>query len=133
MATIIPYLAVKDGKCREAFEFYKEALGGELELMRLGDSPGNESSPEADLVMHVALTGPITLYGCDNVMGGSITHGDNVRISYIGTVAEITATYEKLSAGGKTTHPLESTFFGTYGDLTDKYGFLWMFQADKED
>ena len=133
MAAIIPYLAVQDKKCREAFEFYKDAVGGELDFVRLGDSPGNDNNPDADLVMHVALTGTVNLYGCDNVMGGTITPGDNVRICYVGTVAEITAAFDKLSDGGKVRHALETTFFGTYGDLTDKYGFGWMFQADKED
>jgi len=26
------------------------------------------------------------------------------------------------------THALKEEFFGTYGDLVDKYGFSWMFQ-----
>jgi PhnB protein len=36
--------------------------------------------------------------------------------------------FSKLSAGGIIPRPLKAEFFGTYGELTDKYGFLWMFQ-----
>ena len=46
------------------------------------------------------------------------------------TKDEIHTLYSKLSAGGKADHPLNETFFGTFGDLTDKYGFNWMLQMD---
>ena len=42
--------------------------------------------------------------------------------------AEIETLFKKLSAGGHVNTPLKEEFFGTYGDLTDKYGFHWMFQ-----
>ena len=37
-STINPYLAFK-GNCKEAMEFYKSALGGELEVMDFGSAP----------------------------------------------------------------------------------------------
>jgi uncharacterized glyoxalase superfamily protein PhnB len=42
--------------------------------------------------------------------------------------SEIRSFFASLSAGGQVTHDLKEEFFGTYGDLNDKYGIGWMFQ-----
>ncbi len=46
---------------------------------------------------------------------------------------EIKAVYEKLSEGGKKTHPLEKTFWNAlFGDLTDKFGINWLLNYQME-
>ena len=73
MKQIVPYLAF-NGNCREAMEFYKECLGGELEFMNWGDAPEDacgEGMPkiEDDKVMHGCLhDGEFTLMACDQPM-----------------------------------------------------------------
>jgi uncharacterized glyoxalase superfamily protein PhnB len=37
--------------------------------------------------------------------------------------------FAKLSAGGTVNTPLIEEYFGTFGDLTDKFGIGWFFQA----
>jgi PhnB protein len=45
---------------------------------------------------------------------------------------EIKECYQKLSAGGQQTHPLELTFWGAlFGNLTDKYGNHWLLHYQK--
>lgn len=46
--------------------------------------------------------------------------------------AEIEPAFAKLSEGGNVGHPLNEEFFGTFGELTDKFGIDWMFQADSK-
>lgn len=43
---LIPYLMFFNGDCRAAFEFYAEALGGEIvALVTYGDMPSDPSQP----------------------------------------------------------------------------------------
>ena len=53
MAQLNPYLTF-NGNCRQAMEFYKACLGGELSLTTVGDSPMKDQMPaEAqNAVMH---------------------------------------------------------------------------------
>ncbi|HMS65248.1 MAG TPA: VOC family protein, partial [Ignavibacteria bacterium] len=45
---------------------------------------------------------------------------------------ELNECYNKLSAGGKSEHPVEITFWGAmFGDLTDKFGNHWLLHFDK--
>lgn len=133
MTQLTPYLSF-DGNCREAMEFYKSCLGGELNIQNVGESPMKDQMPDKkDWVMHSQLSSNgIVLMASDLMMGGELHKGNNVTLTINGgTAEELKMFFEKLSEGGKVGQPLQETFFGTYGDLTDKYGILWAFQADK--
>lgn len=132
MTQLTPYLSF-DGNCAEAMEFYKSCLGGELEINKVGDSPMAEKMPDKkDWVMHSSLkSGALVLMASDLMMGGSVTRGNGVTLTINGaTREELKEFFDKLSVGGKVGQPLQEAFFGMYGDLTDKYGVLWAFQAD---
>jgi PhnB protein len=132
MAQLIPYLGF-GGNCREAMEFYKSVLGGELKIQTMGDSPMASSTP-AELhtnVMHSSLTNEhITLYASDMMgPGDAFVHG--VSLCLVCDSKEQTERlYTGLAAGGNAEHPLKEEFFGTYGDLVDTYGNRWMLQFD---
>ena len=72
MATVHPYLMF-DGKCKEAFEFYKNAFGKEFaDINFFGDMPPQEGTPpltdaQKEMVMHVKLpiSAETVLYGSD--------------------------------------------------------------------
>ncbi len=133
MTLLTPYISF-DGNCQEAMEFYRSCLGGELEINKIGDSPMAAHMPDKkDQVMHSVLkSNNMTLMASDLVMGGTIQRGTSITLTiHGGTKEELQEFFAKLSEGGKVTHALEDTFFGTYGDLTDKYGINWAFQADK--
>jgi PhnB protein len=57
----------------------------------------------------------------------------NVHVSVaLDDVADATARFEALAAGGTITMPLQDTFWGArFGMLTDAYGVRWMFNCTK--
>ena len=59
-STLNPYLSFKDD-ARAAMEFYRDALGGDLEINTFGDY-GDKDAPEANLVMHSQLDHPERLH-----------------------------------------------------------------------
>lgn len=132
MAQLNPYLTF-NGNCREAMEFYKACLGGELSIMTFGDSPMASQMPDKkDNVMHSMLKKDgMVLMASDMIMPGELIQGNTVTLCINGGSAEELKTFfTKLSEGGTVGHELKEEFFGTYGDLTDKFGINWMFQAD---
>src|SRR5712672_2145306 len=65
-----PYLAF-EGRCEEAIEFYKKALGAKVEmLMRFKDAAAGECAPGSeDKIMHAALKiGESTVMASDGRM-----------------------------------------------------------------
>jgi uncharacterized glyoxalase superfamily protein PhnB len=121
-----------NGNCREAMEFYKACLGGQLNLMIVGESPDAAQMPAEvqNKIMHSTLTnGSIMIMGSDIVGAEEYRHGNTVSLCLVcQSKEEINTLFSKLSSGGKVIHPLKEEFFGTYGDIIDKYGFSWMFQ-----
>jgi PhnB protein len=133
MTQLNPYLTF-NGNCREAMEFYKQCLGGELSLQTFAESPMGDQTP-ADMrnnVMHSLLKKDgIVLMASDMMGPGELTKGNAITLCINGgTKEELQGFFTKLSEGGTVSHPLKEEFFGTYGDLTDKFGINWMFQAD---
>jgi len=131
MAKLNAYLKFK-ANCKEAMQFYQGCLGGELTMTKVGDSPAKDRMPAQmrDRIMHSQLTnGNIVLMGSDNLGQEGYKHGNTISLCLIcESKEEIETLFLKLSVGGRVKHPLKEEFFGTYGDLTDKYGFGWMFQ-----
>jgi len=132
MAKLVAYLSF-DGNCREAMDFYKEALGGELTMQIVGESPMAEQMP-AEMktrIMHSQLSnGDLLLFASDMMASQAVVRGNSVTLCIAGkNKQEIEGYFSKLSQGANVTHPLKEEFFGTYGDLTDKFGVNWMFQA----
>ena len=60
MTTPTPYLLF-DGNCRQAMEFYRSCLGGELILTVVKDTPAKERIPASqhDKVLNARLRGSI--------------------------------------------------------------------------
>ena len=73
-------------------------------------------------------TDDLTIFGTD-VAGPNLTQGNNLFLCLVcKSKEEIETLFFKLSQGGKVTTPLRQEFFGTYGDLADKFGINWMLQ-----
>lgn len=130
MNRITTYLTF-NGNCREAMTFYQECLGGELDLMTIGESPMADRMPREmkDCILHASLQkGELTLTGSDMVGEQGLLRGNAVSLMLdCASETEIRSTYEKLAFGGNPTHPLENTFWGAlFGGLTDQYGNLWL-------
>jgi PhnB protein len=123
-----PYISFTDN-AREAMEFYKEVFGGELRMSTFGEF-GQADSPVADKIMHANLETPsgFTLMAADTPPGMTHTRGDHIAVSLSGDDAdELRGYWEKLSAGGQISVPLEKQMWGDeFGMCTDKYGIGWM-------
>ncbi len=135
MANLNPFVRFNDAKCREAMNFYKDCLGGELEFMTVGGSAMAKEMPadKQDLIMHSTLkNGTWTLIGSD-MMRDKAVYGDHVGISLdCKSDEEIKTIFAKLSVGGEVFMPLEDVFWGaTFGLVTDKYGVEWMLNFQK--
>jgi PhnB protein len=132
MMRVTPYLHL-DGNCREVMRFYQECFGGQLELQVLGESPMAEHMPTElhDRILNAQLVaGEFMLMASDFSSPEQLVRSGVVALSVHATDLEATrAAFEKLSEGATVTNPLKEEFFGIYGDLTDKYGFSWMFEV----
>ncbi|MGN9791146.1 VOC family protein [Streptomyces sp. OZ13] len=124
-----PYISFA-GNAREAMEFYKSVLGGNLRLNTYADFGGETSPDDADKIMHATLETDrgFTLMGADTPPGMEHKPGNNFSISLSGEDAgELRGYWEKLSADGTVNVPLEKQMWGdTFGMCVDRFGISWM-------
>jgi PhnB protein len=125
-----------NGQCREALTFYKECLGGDLYLQKISESPMAAQMPSeaGPNILHGCLTrnGAVMLMGSD-MMGNALRPGNVVVLCLnCSSDEEINDFFTRLSVGGQVKTPLHQSFWGaTFGELTDKFGLLWMFNYTK--
>ena len=128
-----PYLFF-DGRCEEAVEFYRSALGAEVTmLMRFKDSPdphepGMVPPGAGDKVRPVSVRiGETTVLASDGRCEG--------RPSFQGFSLSLTVPHESeaerlfaaLAAGGQVPMPWTKTFFTSrFGMVADRFGVSWM-------
>lgn len=121
------------GRCEEALEFYRTALGAQIDmLMRFKDSP---EPPPADMlpsgfdnkVMHASFRiGDNVLMASDGCEEGQQYSGISLSIS-VATEDEADRFFTALSDGGQVQMPLAKTFWSPrFGMLTDRFGISWM-------
>jgi PhnB protein len=123
-----PYISFSDN-ARQAMEFYRDVFGGELTVSTFGEF-GADHGGSADLVMHSQLETPsgYTLMASDTPPGMERHPGDNITISLSGDDGdELHGYWDKLSAGGTVTIPLEKQMWGDeFGACVDRFGVPWM-------
>lgn len=127
-----PYLFFA-GRCDEALDLYRDALGIEVDmLMRFTDSP--EPMPPGMLqpgfekkVMHAAFrVGGSTIMASDGCDDKAKFSGFSLAVT-VKDEAEAKRVFAALSAGGSVQMPLGKTFWSPcYGMLTDRFGVGWM-------
>jgi len=124
-----PYLSFKDN-AREAMEFYQTVFGGKLAVSTFKEYHASQDPSEDNKVMHSVLEADngITFMASDTPNRMEYKAGTNYSMSLSGdNEAELTGYFEKLSAGGNVTMPLEKAPWGdTFGMLTDKFGVSWL-------
>jgi PhnB protein len=123
-----------DGQAEKAINFYKNALGAEVEmLMRFKDSPepappGTVQPGNENKVMHASLRiGETRLLLADGRCKGSTDfRGFSIALS-VETEAQADRAFAALQSGGQVTMPLGKTFFSPkFGMLKDRFGVHWM-------
>lgn len=129
---IQPYLFF-EGRCEEAVEFYRRALGAEVTmLMRYKDSPEPPNaqcgSIDPDKVMHASVRiGESTVLMSDGSASGKPAF-QGVSLSMTARDdAEAKRMFAALSDGGQVQMPLGKTFFSSsFGMAADRFGVPWM-------
>jgi PhnB protein len=128
-----PYLFF-DGRCEEAIEFYKKALGAEVRtMMRFKDMPdpdqhGMVPPGSGDKIMHASLRiGEAEVMASDGeCQGRPVFQGFSLSLD-LSSEAEAEKVFAALADGGKIQMPLGRTFFALrFGMLTDRFGVHWM-------
>ncbi len=127
-----PYLFF-EGRCEEAAEFYRKALGAEVTfLVRFKDSPeGQEEIAAAgtgDKVMHMNLRiGDNVLLASDGRCHGPAAFQGFALSLTVKNEDEAARAFGALADGGKVEMPLTKTFFSPrFGMLADRFGVSWM-------
>lgn len=127
------------GNCREAMTWYREVIGGELEVMGVGDLPPGEEPFEGadpDMVMHAALVFPdgTMLMASDDPTGdGGRATGVSLHLT-VGDVDQGAQVFEQLSVGGEVEMPFEEVFWALrFGACVDRFGTSWMVSVDHPD
>lgn len=123
-----------NGRCAEALEFYKKAIGAEvLTLMRFKDSPeppqpGMIPPGSEDKIMHasVRIGNSIVMASDGRCEGQSGFQGFALSLS-LANEAETNRVFAALAEGGQVQMPLAKTFWSPrFGMLSDRFGVGWM-------
>jgi PhnB protein len=129
-----PYLFL-DGRCEEAIEFYRKALGAELiGLMRFKDSPDPGMTPPGapDKVMHASFrVGETTMLASDGRCEGRPSFQGFALSLTVSNEAEAERRFASLGDGGQVQMPLTKTFFSPrFGMVADRFGVSWMIYVE---
>jgi PhnB protein len=129
---IEPYLFF-GGRCEEALEFYRTAIGAQVEMMmRFKDSPqpmppGAIPAGFENKVMHASVRiGGSRLMASDGNAEGAKFEGFSLSVA-VPSEAEADRVFTALAKEGKVGMPLAKTFWSPkFGMLTDRFGVGWM-------
>jgi PhnB protein len=129
-----PYLFF-NGQCEEAFKFYADCLGGQIEaMMSHAGTPAEEHVPAEwrDKIVHARLTvGDQVLMASDappehyqKPQGFSVSIG-------IKDPAEAERIFNALAENGTVQMPLQQTFWArSFGMCVDRFGIAWMVNCE---
>jgi len=125
-----PYLFF-EGRCQEALEFYRRALGAEVTaMMRFKESPvpGMAQPGAEDKIMHASFkVGETTVLASDGRCGGHPSFQGFALSLTVGSESEADRLFAALVDGGQVIMPLTTTFFSPrFGMTTDRFGVSWM-------
>ena len=130
--TVQPYLFF-DGKCEEALDFYKTAIGAQVEtLMRFSENPdgGAMDMPAGseNKVMHAAFkVGGSQILASDGHCAGKPSFQGFGLTLGARNDAEAEKLFAAVGQGGQVMMPLAKTFYASkFGMVTDRFGVLWM-------
>lgn len=123
-----------NGRCEEAVEFYRKALGAEVEMMmRFKESP--EPAPPGmvppgfeNKIMHCSFrVGQTTVMASDGCSADKVSfEGFSLSVT-VPNEADADRVFNALAEGGKVQMPLTKTFWSPrFGMLEDRFGIGWM-------
>lgn len=133
-----PYLFF-DGRCEEALNFYKKALGAKVTaMMRFSENPdplspemcagGDVAAMDMTKIMHANLEiGDTQIMASDGMAQGKPEFkGISLSIT-AASDAEAQRVFKALGEGGEVQMPMSETFFAhSFGMVADRFGVSWM-------
>jgi len=133
--TVQPYIFF-DGKCEEALEFYKGAIGAKVDMMmRFKEAPDqSQMQPNTgEKVMHAAFhVGTTQVLASDGHCAGKPSFQGFGLALNAKNDAEAEKLFTAVGKGGQVLQPLTKTFFASkFGMVTDKFGIMWMVMAEE--
>ena len=136
---IQPYLFF-NGNCEQAVEFYRKALGAEVQMtMRYKESPeppkpGMIPPGFENKIMHTSFRiGQTTIMASDGCSPDQAKfEGFSLALS-VQNEAEADRAFTALANGGQVKMPLAKTFWSPrFGMVEDKFGVAWMVSVPGE-
>jgi PhnB protein len=132
-SSVQPYLFF-DGRCEEAIEFYRRALGAEASmLLRFKDSPeppqpGCQPPGTENKVMHAQFSvGETLILASDGRCTGQPQFQGFALSLTVPSESEADRAFQALAEGGQIQMPLAKTFFSPrFGMVADRFGVMWM-------
>lgn len=123
-----------EGRCEEALEFYRQAVGAEvLMMMRNAESPdppppGMMPPGTERKIMHASFRiGETVVMGSDGFSSGQPSFDGFALALTVKDEADAQRRFAALSEGGQVKMPLSKTFFSpAFGMLADRFGVSWM-------
>jgi PhnB protein len=123
-----------DGRCEEAVEFYKKALGARVEmLMRFKEAPdppppGMVPPGFENKVMHASLRiGDTVVMASDGCTEAAPSFKGFSLSLALAKEADADRYFAALADGGQVQMPLGKTFWSPrFGMVTDRFGVGWM-------
>jgi PhnB protein len=123
-----------NGHCEAAVEFYRQALGAEVEfMMRFQESPepprpGTMPPGFENKIMHCSFRiGTTRLMASDGCSADQLKfEGFSLSLS-VASEAEADRAFAALAAGGQVRMPMAKTFWSPrFGMVQDRFGIGWM-------
>lgn len=133
---VTPYLNF-DGRCAEALEFYRTAIGAQVEVLtRFKDAPPPPAGepevgcPGADpeMVMHASFRVGTTVLMASDCQGAGRPSFAGVSLSLsVWSEEEAQQAFAALGVGGVVVMALGPTFWSdAFGVVQDRFGLTWM-------
>ena len=130
-----PYLLF-NGDCAEAFKFYEQLLGGNIQtMMPFAGSPAAETAPPewGDKILHATLT----FEGGQCIMASDAPPGHYAKPQGISVSIALKdrdkgeSIFNSLAEGGTLQMPFQKTFWASgFGMCVDRFGIPWMVNCE---
>ncbi len=124
ITSLIPYIAFP-GTCKEALDYYKEVLQGEITILQtFGEAPLDFPKEFQDRIFNSELkTGDITIKASDDLSSNKTADRNNISLYVVFSEKQTKENvFNRLAEGGNVLFPIKDNF----GMLIDKYGIKWM-------
>jgi PhnB protein len=132
MLGVNPYIAFK-GNCRQAIEFYKDALDAEvLFTQTVGESRMADMGPMENIMHCTIKVGDSTIMMCDDPRSDAAVGNGNISLAIgLNDPERAKRVFGNLAKNGSVIMPLEKTYWAeAFGMVTDKFGVKWMVNCD---